>query len=418
MPIENVTSINRSAISIPSTHSIEPSVKRRILYVDIALVLLQHLAILCIGAGVQIDHQQRLSWHTLLIKNLSQWDGQWFIQIAKYGYYNLAHMAFFPMYPVSIRLLHDITGMGFAASGVVVSAVSFSIALYFLALLVGRQFGYLPAILTMALVTTFPTSFYYGAVYSESMFLAFSVLAIYFSYRHRFLYACIYATLATLTRNTGGLLEIILLLDYLSMQEMGIKFWTLNWWKRLDWRVTALFLPPTSLGCYLVWLRFHTGYFLPFLHAEAIWHRIHRPIWQVLFGSFRQLFNSGQWAPRLVAYHSLEVATWCMMVASLYVGVKVCWRSFQQGRRTHTQIGYLLYVAITIWICSTEPAHQPGHHWDYLLSFPRLALMLFPAFMYVSVALRSSWSIATALTVASATFIVNYTMFCSGSFIA
>lgn len=397
--------------------------KRRLAFLSVALMLLQHLAIVISGATVQLNQHQPLSWNVLLVKNLSQWDGKWMMQIAQYGYVRFADAAFFPAYPTAIRMVHDLTRMGYAVSGIVISGVAFAVALYFLGLLVGRQFGSGAAFLSMTLLTVFPTAFFYSAVYTESLFLACSLAAVYFSYTHRFLAAGAFAMVAALTRNTGGLLEIILILDYIAMcnprQEDAVN-WRRGsgWWKYLNMQVAGLAIPPIGVGIYLIWLKLHTGYFLAFLHAEAIWHRTHQPVWSVVYGAFRQLILPGGSGSSLIAYHALEVLIWCVMVAALGIGIHLVWTSCRQGHPNYTQIGYVLYLAATLWICSTEPARTHTGQWDFLLSVPRLALMMFPAFIYLALIVRSRWQAAKLLAISSGAFVAVYGVFCMGSFIA
>lgn len=384
---------------------------RRIRRLTLAIAIVQQFLLVAIGAGVDLWRHQPVSWQGLFIRNLSQWDSRWLLQIARHGYTDLAHTAFFPLYPLTIRLLHDITEVNYTLCGLAVSLISFLIALYMLGLWVYRQFGLRAAGVSMALLALFPTAFYFRAVYTESLFLALSLLGVYASSRNRFLTAGILISLATLTRNTGILLDVVLLCDYLAVRGLDWRFWRGEWWRKLNTQALSLIVPVAVLALYLVWLRLHTGYFLAFTHAEQIWHRTDLFPWQTLVRAFAQLFLPGQTA--LLPYHVMEVASWLFLAAAACIGIGF-------ARKSAHQLGNWTYLVIFLCVCLSAPAHAGTAlgHWDYLLSVPRFVLMMYPAFAYLATRLRSRITVVGGLMVSMLAFAVVYGAFCEGHFVA
>ncbi|HEV2061475.1 MAG TPA: mannosyltransferase family protein, partial [Solirubrobacteraceae bacterium] len=105
---------------------------------------------------------------------LARWDSVWFLEIARDGYDRAHDAAFFPLYPLLVRL-----GGGSVLAGAVLSLACFAAALWLLHRLVALDFGERVARLCVLLVAVFPGAFFFSAVYSESLFLLLSVAAVY-----------------------------------------------------------------------------------------------------------------------------------------------------------------------------------------------------------------------------------------------
>ena len=162
-------------------------------------------------------------WETLL-HPLTQWDAGWYVGIAADGYAppegvppeQQSRTAFFPLYPVLIRIL----GLG-GSTGVlivaafVISALSLLAALYLLHRLTTIELGPESARPTILILAFFPTSFFLSAPYAESLFLALAVGTLYAGRTDRWLLAGVLAGLATASRSAGLALIPALLVMYL-----------------------------------------------------------------------------------------------------------------------------------------------------------------------------------------------------------
>lgn len=160
----------------------------------------------------------------------ARWDSSFYLRIATEGYFlypdEPSAVAFFPLYPLLLKgvalALHP------ALAGVLLSHVSFALALmvfWRLSLeLVKSEASARRAVLYLAI---FPTSFYFSAVYTESLSLLWVLLAFYAIHRRKWEWAAVGAALASATRITGVLLAGVLLLEYL--RALGVRGrWTLG----------------------------------------------------------------------------------------------------------------------------------------------------------------------------------------------
>jgi hypothetical protein len=141
------------------------------------------------------------------------WDGGWFIRVAVEGYprtysYDAAGgmvgngLAFFPLYPWLIRALHWV-GMDAGWAALSISWVAAGVAavlLYRFGLaLHGERLGYALVVLFCAQ----PMSVVLSMGYSEALFSALVIGALYAAYRNAFLAAGVLGLLAGLCRPTG-----------------------------------------------------------------------------------------------------------------------------------------------------------------------------------------------------------------------
>ena len=105
----------------------------------------------------------------------ARWDSVWYLAIAGGGYaHQPARTAFFPLYPVVLHGLGVVVGSDLIA-GVIISLAAFAVALLLLHRLVTFELDDRVAATTVVLLAFWPMSFFFSAVYSESLFLALSI---------------------------------------------------------------------------------------------------------------------------------------------------------------------------------------------------------------------------------------------------
>jgi hypothetical protein len=178
----------------------------------------------------------------------ARWDAAWYLVIAHYGYrpelgaLTASRTAFFPLYPLGVRVLADI-GLEPVIAGVLLSVVALAAGLYGLHRLTTlevarlRHHGYTDgwrrgasaagaapfveldgrevARLVVLLTAFAPMAFFFSAVYSESLYLALSVGVFLCARRGRWASAALLGALASATRSTGVVLMLPLALLYL-----------------------------------------------------------------------------------------------------------------------------------------------------------------------------------------------------------
>ena len=142
-----------------------------------------------------------------LLEPWANWDGVWFIRIAAAGYHSHAFsQAFFPLYPLAVRVAAPFAGQFYVVAGVVVSLACYAAAMVLLYRLAADECGSRIALWSVVFISVFPTAFFFQAVYSESMFLLLTLLSFSAGRRGRWWLAGVAGLLAALTRSSGLLL--------------------------------------------------------------------------------------------------------------------------------------------------------------------------------------------------------------------
>ena len=155
----------------------------------------------------------------------AHWDGAWYSEIATEGYGERApaSTAFFPLYPMLMRLGTAIGG-GPALWGVLLSLLFTPIALFFLYRIAEELYDARAARAATLALAFFPTAFFLNAAYTEAPFLAFTTGSVWAAYvRRDLLLAGLLGALAAATRNLGVLLLIPLVVEWArNRREFGV----------------------------------------------------------------------------------------------------------------------------------------------------------------------------------------------------
>lgn len=195
----------------------------------------------------------------------AQWDGGYYYNIAKSGYSTLEDFAFFPLYPILIKIISLIISLDILFLGLLISNLAFLIFLYLLYKLVNLRFNKKIARTTIITLLFFPTTFYAVALYSESIFLMLVVSAFLTLWQKKYLMASVAISLASLTRGAGVFLIISLIYSYLSHINFALK----------KVNTKMLHLVPSVLGIalYMIYLAATTNDPFKFLNVQDLWQR-------------------------------------------------------------------------------------------------------------------------------------------------
>lgn len=193
-------------------------------------------------------------------QSLANWDGGHYLGIAKAGYSQNFQYAFFPLYPLTIKVLTYITG-NFLLSAILISIVASFFGLNILYKLVALDFDKKLADKVIITLLFFPTSFFLLTAYSEGLFFLLSISAFYFFRQNKLFWATVAATLASATRLVGLAVVAGLFIEVWSSKGINRK----NWY---------LIFAPLGFVIYCVFLYLKTGDPFYFLTAENHWQRI------------------------------------------------------------------------------------------------------------------------------------------------
>jgi hypothetical protein len=316
----------------------------------------------------------------VLAAPLGRWDSVWFLAIAQDGYEDGSRTAFFPLYPLLVRLAGVPFGSGLIG-GALLSTVLLGVALVLLHRLVALDHDRAVARNAVLVTALFPMSFFFSAVYSESLFVALSIGALYAARRERWAWAGLLGLLAATTRSAGVVLLVPLAMIYLW--DVGRP--TLRARRPLRPDALWLLLVPLGLGlfCLLLALDGHDA-FAPF-RAQEVWFRSFAGpfvgAWDGLVAAWqgaRQLLSGARepvffpaWGgdPFIGARHNIELFVWLVLGLVATAGVL---------RRLPAAYGAYVVTALALPL-SYPVGPQP------LMSLPRFLAVLFPLAIWLAV---------------------------------
>jgi hypothetical protein len=320
---------------------------------------------------------------------LARWDAVWYLSIAGQGYEDAdsPRHAFFPLYPLLARAVAEAGGGGAAA--VLIGAYAIALAAFLAALvllhrLTAIELGRRAAWPALLLLCTFPASLYFGAPYSESLFLLCSVGAFYAARSGNWAWAGVAAAGASATRSAGVLLLLPLVFLYLYGPRPDTAAPRVGLRPRYPVRPSILWLglAPLGLAAYAAYLGIAYGDPLSFSHVQEFWNRdFAGPLvgaWdgataaadgvrQLLSGSRETVyFEQSAGDPFRVAAQNIALFGFLCFAVAGAIGVL---------RRL--PFAYGLYVVTALMLPLSYPvAAQP------LMSLPRFVAVLFPIFMW------------------------------------
>ncbi len=235
--------------------------------------------------------QKEGAWAGVSSPWLNPWttfDSRHYIDIAQAGY-NPLRSAFFPLYPLLMRLLAGphASQNTLALVGILVSNAAFLTALWLLYLLTRDEWGEDIARRAVWIEAFFPAAAFSAAVYTESLFLALSLGVFWFARQKKWWLCALFGLLTGLTRNSGPVLFLALLFD---RPKAPLS-------KREQWRrATCALTPMIGFVGVQLYLRAQFGSAASSLAVQKVFRRT--PSWP--------------WKPLLHDAHNLLVhpATW------------------------------------------------------------------------------------------------------------
>ncbi|WP_433307028.1 mannosyltransferase family protein [Actinoplanes sp. CA-030573] len=201
----------------------------------------------------------------------NRWDAGHYVRIAEHGYHlGPGFPAFFPLYPLLIRVTDVLLPGGALVSALVVANAAAAGALAVLHRLAEHEFG--PAVAQRATwyLAAFPTGFFLFIGYNESLFLLLAIGALYAGRRGHWWLAGSLGALASATRLFGVLLMAPLAVEYLrqaGLFEAGPRR------IRLRPDALAILLVPLGVVAYAVYCAIDLGSPLAFSIAQDQWGR-------------------------------------------------------------------------------------------------------------------------------------------------
>ena len=252
--------------------------------------------------------------HRFWILPWLNFDGRNYLEIVSKGYSSVGQKidlrVFFPLYPLLIKIFSLNLLFNPVLVGILISLFFFAASLYLFDRLLSQD-KFMPndRQKTILLLISFPTSFYFAAFYTESLFLFLTLLTFYFLNKNKFFFASIFTALATATRATGFALIP-------SLLWQGYKHYRKT--KKLPFSV---FLSPLGYITYSFYLQFATGSSFSAVSAQKYWGRSIgiNNIWIALRDGFvRAVFRSKASIANNLIY-SVEVLEFVAAVLLIFI---------------------------------------------------------------------------------------------------
>ena len=288
---QSVSTQQNSAAAVPVPWRLIATEAAKIWLVWQAILLALTYFALTFTTSAQTHPQAPVATPATLISAWVRHDSAWYIGIATHGYTTLASSAFFPLYPLLIRLVTPLAfGNASVAAFVVARLAEYGVCAGVLAL-AWQELGHrLPsARLALAITLVYPLSLFLSAAYAESLLLCCAAFALLFLRRHAWGWAALAALLAALAHPRGFVLFVPLAWEWVWTERPWLRWRTWATWRG---GVLALGAVPAAfvLLAGFIWLPVGGSPF-SIARAEALYGHVSLAPWYVfrlMFGIFHR----------------------------------------------------------------------------------------------------------------------------------
>lgn len=306
----------------------------------------------------------------LLRRIVARWDAGWYLSIAEGGYTTgrgqPANVAFNPLLPGLIYVVHSVVP-SYRAAGVVVVHLALFGALAYLYALARLDYDRATATRAAAFLLLCPAAVFLGAIYTESLLLLTMTASVYHARRGQWWLAGLWGAAAGLAKIVGVLVLVPLLWEY----------WRGGLWhdrRQFLRTLPALALAPLGMLLFLAYLHLRFGSYRVYFAAQEGWNRysFFRPFfpdgWDFLTRFLRgeetsrvnYFYPQGMTFPSPSAFMAIDLL---FLLVFLAVGLALCLK---------VRGSYGLFVLAVLGVAAFSGSPQ---------SLNRFATILFPAFI-------------------------------------
>jgi len=224
-----------------------------------------------------------------LLDAMCRWDCSWYQTLFERGYDlapnfgpggptsphahvrgDAANWVFFPLYPIAVRLMAQLSGLAPLLCGYLISSAAFLGALYFLFSYTRRISTRQTARFTVLATALAPWSLYFAVPYAEVLYLFLMLMTLDCALSCRWIMAGLAVAALSATRNLGVLTAVPLL--FIAVQQYGWRsLFSLRAETRSAW--LAMMLAPLGLALFMLFLYGRVGDALAFMHLQRAWGR-------------------------------------------------------------------------------------------------------------------------------------------------
>jgi len=289
------------------------------------------------------------------IEKLIKWDAHWYTYIAGHGYTSQS-IVFFPAIIVFIKILAHF-GLSFAVAGLLICNLFAFLSFWIMYLTFQLDFSEREVRYSLLAYAVMPTSLFLNSIYTEPIFITFSLACIYFARSRKWWYSGVAGALATLTRNLGIFLFIFLLYEFIK---------TYPRLRKVKYSALPLFFPPAALVLFMIYNFYLLGNPIAFIVSQQGWGRHLGLPWQNIWNNLPLTFANNPANQPGAALDSFIVT---ISLAGL-----LC-TTFLPKFKVHTSyliIGWLWFIIPLVFTATELP----------LYSMSRFILPIFPLYLF------------------------------------
>ena len=333
--------------------------KNKVVFEIIFYCLISRVAIYILGILgymlVKGEHINFLnSFSTLFVK----WDGEHYPFLAENWYVNFGDkkylLVFFPLYPMTIRLVALLVH-NYIVAGFVVSNVFLVIGCIYLYKITEMDFEEDIAMRSVKYLLFFPVSFFLGSTFSESMFFAFTVAAIYYWRKKDYKLTALFGFMGALTRSFGIIIVVPIVINIIIELKTNKK---LSKSEILE-QLCAVLSPFLGILTYLLINLRVSGSAFTFLKYQ-------KEHWNQSFGFFGSTISTIT-KNSLTDQISQSASLWIPQLILIFAVLMILYSSIK-----YLNISYIAYMLAYIFLTISP---------TWLLSAPRYLLCLFPLYI-------------------------------------
>lgn len=297
-----------------------------------------------------------LNWYQFTEISWNRWDAPHYIYVAENWYTNVGDEAnfivFFPLYPLILKAVYFIVGSSVTIS-IITSILLFLAGCYFFYKLIGLDYGNKIATSATILLSIFPTSYFFNAPYTESLFLLTLSAGFYYARKGNWVVAGIIAGLGTLSRPFGFLMLPAILIEWFVSEKKHMK------------HLPIIILPTVIAGLSYLYLNWQVyGDYFQFQKTLASnWHKTFVLPYMAIADSWRIALGGGltNYAIFVGWAEAITISLSWILIPFVIKKLRLSWAFF--------------YVASTVFFSSTS----------FILSTPRYILSV--PFVFVLLAM-------------------------------
>lgn len=298
----------------------------------------------------------------------ANFDGVHYLLIAAKGYTDNGR--FLPFFPILVSGLSIFFKNQFFA-GFILSNVCFLLSLIMFYKLVRLDYPKKIAFWSIFFLLIFPTSFYFGSIYTESLFLLLTLLSFYYARKKQWLISSFFALLLTVTRPVGIIIFPVLIYEFMVIE------------KKLSKKILPIIFIPVGFIGYVFYNLQKWGDALFFLkaHEQLANGRTTTSVvfpLQTIYRYFKILST--------VPYQQYEWSIALLELTVLFFTILILYAAWRKKIR----ISYLLFSILAFLIPVSSGTFS---------GLPRYTVILFPIF--ITLALIRSKAIKTIYVIVS-----------------